>query len=118
MSEDPYNDPLIKARDRAIETIVVQLKTARSLAETKPPQLSPGALAEAIDHIERVLVILDGIHTGHLPEGVRERPRSMKSHLQAADAVAQEHLADEGAEGKAISGIRRSLVTLEEGSGS
>ena len=114
MSEDPHNDPLIKARDRAIETIAVHLNTARSLAETDPPRISPGALAELIEHIERVLVLLDGIHVGQLPEQVRERPRSTKAHLQAAGALAEEHLADADAQGKARSGIETALGTLAD----
>ena len=112
MSEDPHNDPLIKARDRGIETIAVQLNTARLLAETRPPELSPGALAEAIERIEQALVLLDGIHAGRLPEQARERRQSMRAHLSAAHALAEEHLDAEGAEGKARLEIKRAVSCL------
>lgn len=112
MSEAPYIDPLIKARDRGIETIAVQLNTVRSLAQTSPPQLSPGDLSQLLEHIEKALEYLDGVYTGPLPEAMRERQKTMKLHLESAHALAEEHLAAADAEGKARLEIKRAVSCL------
>lgn len=112
MSEDPHHDPLDKARDRGIESMVVQLNTVRSLARTSPHQLSPGDLSDLVEHIEKALEYLDGIYTGPLPEATRERQKTMKLHLESAHALAEEHLAAADAEGKARLEVKRAVTYL------
>lgn len=116
MSEGYEGDPLQRSKARAIESIAEHLNSLHSLLEGQAGGQSSTRHQEIVAHLDRAGGSLDGIYEGRLPFSGRIHSRTVRFHLQAANALAEEHLSGEGEEGKARLSLKRALSAYERDS--
>lgn len=115
MTEGYGHDPLQRSKARAIERVAEHLNSLHSLLEGQAGGRSRTWHQEIMAHLDRAGGCLGGIYEGRLPSSGRIQSRTVRFHLQAANALAEEHLCSEGEEGKARLALKRALSAYERG---